>query len=102
MLLGGAVAAWPRGAGAQQGERMRRIGVLSPIFARAQDGNQLGGIAVSRIFLSHSSANNDQAVALYDWLQREGWKDEVFLDLDPIRGILREILMNEKHLMHWR
>jgi hypothetical protein len=45
------------------------------------------GIAVSRIFLSHSSANNDQAVALYDWLQREGWRDEVFLDLDPIRGI---------------
>ena len=57
---------------------------------------------MSRIFLSHSSANNDQAVALYDWLQREGWKDEVFLDLDPIRGILREGLMNEKHLMHWR
>ena len=22
-----------------------------------------------------------------DWLQREGWRDEVFLDLDPIRGI---------------
>jgi formylglycine-generating enzyme required for sulfatase activity len=42
---------------------------------------------VSRIFLSHSSINNAQAVALYDWLQREGWKDEVFLDLDPIRGI---------------
>jgi len=42
---------------------------------------------VSRIFLSHSSANNAQAVVLYDWLQREGWKDEVFLDLDPKRGI---------------
>ena len=24
---------------------------------------------------------------LYNWLQREGWKDEVFLDLDPKRGI---------------
>ena len=34
-----------------------------------------------------SSANNDHAVALYDWLQREGWRDAVFLDLDPIRGI---------------
>jgi hypothetical protein len=22
-----------------------------------------------------------------DWLQREGWRDEVFLDLDPIRDI---------------
>lgn len=42
---------------------------------------------MSRIFLSHSSQNNSQAVALYDWLGREGWKDEIFLDLDPMRGI---------------
>jgi formylglycine-generating enzyme required for sulfatase activity len=42
---------------------------------------------VSRIFLSHSSANNAEAVALRDWLEREGWKDEIFLDLDPERGI---------------
>src|SRR5262249_55552964 len=31
--LGGAVAAWPRAARAQQGERMRRIGVLLPAAA---------------------------------------------------------------------
>ena len=42
---------------------------------------------MSRIFLSHSSANNAEAVALRDWLEREGWKDEIFLDLDPNRGI---------------
>jgi hypothetical protein len=43
--------------------------------------------AVSRIFLSHSSRNNAEAVALRDWLAENGWKDETFLDLDPQRGI---------------
>ena len=42
---------------------------------------------MSRIFLSHSSTNNAEAVALRDWLAAEGWKDEIFLDLDPQRGI---------------
>jgi formylglycine-generating enzyme required for sulfatase activity len=42
---------------------------------------------VSRIFLSHSSTNNAEAVALRDWLASNGWKDEIFLDLDPKRGI---------------
>jgi formylglycine-generating enzyme required for sulfatase activity len=42
---------------------------------------------LSRIFLSHSSSNNAEAVALRDWLASNGWKDDVFLDLDPQRGI---------------
>src|SRR5215475_7744512 len=42
---------------------------------------------MSRIFLSHSSANNAEAVVLRDWLEREGWKDEIFLDVGPQRGI---------------
>jgi hypothetical protein len=39
------------------------------------------------IFLSHSSANNAEAIALCDWLVANGWNDEIFLDLDPERGI---------------
>ena len=42
---------------------------------------------MSRIFLSHSSSNNAEAVALYDWLAANGWKEEVFLNLNPQRGI---------------
>jgi hypothetical protein len=41
---------------------------------------------MSRIFVSHSSLNNAEAVGLCDWLATEGW-DDVFLDLDPERGI---------------
>jgi Novel STAND NTPase 1/TIR domain len=41
---------------------------------------------VSRIFISHSSADAAAALALRDWLAAEGW-DDVFLDLDPDRGL---------------
>ena len=41
---------------------------------------------MSRLFISHSSANNAEAVAIRDWLVDAGW-NEVFLDLDPDRGI---------------
>jgi WD40 repeat protein len=46
--------------------------------------------AVSRLFLSHSSKNDDWAIALRDWLVRERWSAEadIFLDLDPDRGIV--------------
>jgi hypothetical protein len=41
---------------------------------------------MSKLFLSHSSDNNADSVAIRDWLREEGW-DEVFLDVDPERGI---------------
>lgn len=41
---------------------------------------------MARIFISHSSADNAAAVALREWLASGGW-DDVFLDLDPCRGI---------------
>jgi formylglycine-generating enzyme required for sulfatase activity len=44
---------------------------------------------VSRLFISHSSSNDDWAIALRDWLVGEDWSkpDDIFLDLDPERGI---------------
>jgi hypothetical protein len=45
---------------------------------------------VSRLFISHSSQNDDWALALQAWLIREGWSNEedIFLDFDPERGIV--------------
>ena len=42
---------------------------------------------MSRLFVSHSSANNAVAIALCRWLADEGYSD-VFLDLDPKRGLI--------------
>src|SRR4051812_35013891 len=44
---------------------------------------------LSRLFISHSSTNDDAAIALKDWLARQGWSgpDDIFLDLDPEHGI---------------
>jgi WD40 repeat protein len=57
---------------------------MSFCFAKSNPLPQ--NLFMSRIFLSHSSKNNDSAVALRDWLAGQGW-DDVFLDLDPNRGI---------------
>jgi hypothetical protein len=43
--------------------------------------------AMASIFISHSSRNNDRAVRIRDWLAANGW-DDIFLDLDPERGIV--------------
>jgi hypothetical protein len=41
---------------------------------------------MARLFISHSSLNNNKAIEVRDWLARNGW-DDVFLYLDPERGI---------------
>ena len=40
---------------------------------------------MSRIFLSHSSNDNFEAIALRDWLAEQGWND-IYLDIDPEHG----------------
>ena len=42
---------------------------------------------MSRIFLSHANPNTREALALKVWLESQGWKDEIFLALDPESGI---------------
>src|SRR5262252_11028347 len=42
---------------------------------------------MSRIFLSHSSVNERESVALKQWLADNGW-DDVLLDIDPRRGLV--------------
>jgi hypothetical protein len=48
----------------------------------------VGGLqSMARLFISHSSRNNEKAIEVRDWLAANGWND-VFLDLDPERGIV--------------
>ncbi len=51
-------------------------------------GDGVGG-AVSRVFLSHSSRDNRQAIAVVRWLEtaEPSLRDELFLDLDENTGI---------------
>jgi hypothetical protein len=39
------------------------------------------------LFISHSAVNNAAAIALRDWLVEQGF-DDVFLDIDPDRGLV--------------
>jgi hypothetical protein len=41
---------------------------------------------MGNIFISHSNHNVDRAKEVFGWLTANGW-DDVFLDLDPERGI---------------
>src|SRR5271170_762030 len=55
------------------------------ILTSSSDVGRLQSMA--RLFISHSSRNNDKAIEVRDWLAANGW-DDVFLDLDPERGIV--------------
>ena len=42
---------------------------------------------MARLFISHSVTNNAAAIAMRDWLAEQGF-DDVFLDVDPYRGVV--------------
>ncbi len=66
--------------------RFRRARVRRPAWGGPLPFTSLEAEPVSRLFLSHSSSDNTEAVGLADWLAAAGWND-VFLDLAPDRGI---------------
>jgi hypothetical protein len=66
-LLGGAAAAWPLGARAQQSERIRRIGVLT---ARTAEDPE----------------DQDRMTAFLEGLRQLGWHDGRNVRVDVRRG----------------
>jgi WD40 repeat protein len=57
-----------------------------PILSQLYGTRGLITWTMARLFISHSSGNNAAAMALKDWLSEQGY-DDVFLDLDPDRGL---------------
>ena len=61
--------------------------MLSPVGASPRPKTEtFEPAAVSRVFISHSSADDAEALAVRDWMIGSGW-NEIFLDLDPERGL---------------
>ena len=42
---------------------------------------------MSRIFISYSSVERAEALAVQSWLENNGWENDVFVDVDPEHGL---------------
>jgi WD40 repeat protein len=42
---------------------------------------------MTRIFISYSSIERNEALSIQTWLEKNGWMDDVFLDVDPEHGL---------------
>ena len=40
-----------------------------------------------RIFISYSSDERAEALAVQSWLEKNGWENDVFVDVDPEHGL---------------
>jgi putative ABC transport system substrate-binding protein len=81
-LLGGAVTAWPLAARAQQGERVRRIGVLMPL-----DENDPSGKTIVSAFT--------QALAGFGWIEGRNVRIDLRYagaDINRIRALAQELV----------
>lgn len=42
---------------------------------------------MSRIFISYSSTERAEALSIQQWLEKNGWENDVFVDVDPEHGL---------------
>src|SRR5215831_10783671 len=42
---------------------------------------------MTRIFISYSSEERAEAISVQSWLERNGWENDVFIDVDPEHGL---------------
>src|SRR5262245_61983414 len=90
ITLGGAAAAWPLAARAQQAERMRRVGVQMPYAAESDPEGQL------------------RIIALREGLQKLGWTEGRNIridhrwassDIDSARKVAKELADSQPDLI---
>src|SRR5262245_66335191 len=95
MLLGGA-AAWPLAARAQQGERMRRIGVLMP-FADNDSDAQANIAAFRQAFQMRGWTDSRNVHIDYRWVGAD--RQRIRADAHELVGLMPDVTVASIHLV---